>query len=405
MASRLVKRIISGKADRHDVERKLAKSSLRADASNHDGCTLLMAACLRGSKRIVKLLLADLGCVSQTDKTHNSCLHYLAQAPRSERTKLEIALLVLGHDNESDVRLLLSLEDAPGQSGKDIVAAIIASNPLAEAIPLINRMRLVLEGVPALPSIAAPPPKRPKTDDELWRDKMAEAFADDYNDMGIDPFGHAAAATETQVALATVENNVDLMNDEDYAAFMRAELNKRTSARYQRYEYEPSGPYEPTADERQAEHQRRERLAQENSRRLIAEQLAMEEQLKRTETPAAYALRAADFFTTMHERLHVVSADGSTEDLTRLKLEDVPFPGDTAADIAYLLLSGVGSSSEAEEEVRQLERKLLRLAQKQWHEDKWQRYMPLFTDADQEAVMAKVRETSQLLNSMAADRN
>ena len=402
MAHRLVKRIISGKADSHDVERKL-NSSLRADASNDDGCTLLMAACLRGSKRIAKLLITHLERVSHTDRTHNNCLHYLIQAPRSERTKLEIALLVLNHDNEDDVRSLLFHEDAPGQSGKDIIAAIIANNPMVEAIPLVARLRLVLEGVRALPSIAAPPPKRPKTADELWHAKMAEAFADDYDDMGVDPFGHAAAATETQVALAVADNNVDLMNDDDYAAYMRAELNKRTSARYQRYEYEPSGPFQPTAEEREAEHNRREHLAQENSRRLIAEQLAMEEQLRRTETPAAYALRAADFFTTMHEQLHLATEGGEALP-SMLKVADVPYPGDKAADIAYLLLSGVAPSSDAEDEGRQVERKLLRLAQKQWHEDKWQRYMPLFAEGEREAVMTQVRQTSQLLNSMAAER-
>jgi hypothetical protein len=402
MADRLVKRIISGKADRHDVERKL--SVLNADSSNDDGCSLLMSACLRGSKRIVKLLVQQLKAVSQTDKTHNSCLHYLIQSPRSNRTKLEIALLVLNHDNQDDVRTLLSHEDAPGQSGKDIVATIIAGNALADAIPLIARLRLVLEGVRTLPSIAAPPPKRPKTADELWHDKMAEAFADDYDDMGVDPFGHTAAATETQVALAVADNNVDLMNDDEYAAYMRAELNKRTSARYQRYEYEPSGPFQPTAEEREAEHQRREHLAQENSRRLIAEQLAMEEQLRRTESPAEYALRASDFFTSMHEQLHLATTADDSASPPKLKVADVPFPGDKAVDVEYLLLSGITASKGAEDECRQVERKLLRLAQKQWHEDKWQRYTPLFSDDEQEAVMAKVRQTSQLLNSMAAER-
>jgi hypothetical protein len=208
---------------------------------------------------------------------------------------------------------------------------------------------------------------------------------------------------------------LETLTEQEYCQFIYTELNRRNRQPWQ--EYRNSGA---SQEELEAERRRRERLAQENSRRLLAEQQALDQELRRArlgDNAVAYAIRAAEFF----DRLSAAPAAPQEEptaggpsapesspdaELFQVALADVPWPGTTASAVEVLLFTGLTAPREDAAARRKEERKLLRLAQRRWHPDKWeQMYLPHVRPQEREAVLARVHTLSQLLNQMVAERD
>lgn len=428
-----------------ELTHKELKSALKRDASlvsfQHNGVTMLMAACRCASRHSVEHLLAANANVDAQDDKGRTCLHHLLSAThRSASVRCKVAVTLLSAPSASVRRLLPMTQAAPPLlSACDCVARLIAAdNGSSASLALASRLRRVLPPPPSTALVAinqeepdakrarssTPPTQsywrslpRPLTrQPETWSEQLAEAFMQDYDDQGMDPFGggwqadEAASNKRTQVCAYDATAS---MSDDEYYSFLYAELSKRmhTSRRKHR---EFLGADQ---DEVEAEEQRRETLLGNSA---VPRNPALRlQELTRVE----HTVQAALFFDKLAAALDSEreeseqtqgeregqATDGDEGDKDRsevgakpaprglqgsLTIKDIPFPSTNVVILKEQLLAG------AEQEDPRAQRKVLLLAQRRWHPDKWHRYETLIHEKERELVFKRVADVSQSINEL-----
>lgn len=217
-------------------------------------------------------------------------------------------------------------------------------------------------------------------DDRLWHEKyMTESHMaddDDWREAVFDAHGGA-------------KSTVDAMNDDDYAAYIRAHMQKRR---------ESSAPRSATRAKRD-DAGRSDAEARKLTNELETKEREQRSKKRRVE-------RVAEFEVQWTAFLSRVSTDGA-----KLRLRDIPWPGDVsvyelaeaddqrggrAALLEAQLVEHFGATSDDESSRQTLRTQLLR-----WHPDKFSQKFGRALDArDTDLIMARVNLIAQCLTEM-----
>lgn len=225
-------------------------------------------------------------------------------------------------------------------------------------------------------------------DDRLWHEKyMTEshmADGDDWREAVFDAHGGA-------------KSTVDAMNDDEYAAYIRAHMQKRREASAPRAERCGGGS--------RVKHDDAPRRSDAEARKLTNELEAKEREQRskkrRVERVAEFEAQWTAFLSRV----------GSAADGGKLRLRDIPWPGDAsvyelteaddqrggrAALLEAQLIEHFGATSDDESSRQTLRTQLLR-----WHPDKFSQKFGRTLDArDADLIVARVNLIAQCLTEM-----
>ncbi|EDQ87616.1 uncharacterized protein MONBRDRAFT_27162 [Monosiga brevicollis MX1] len=435
----------SHRLDRASVQ-DLVRQTLRGNVDEQDelGRTALMHICALGASRVLKYLLQDYSPnLLLRDCDGATVLSHAAMSGRRKH-RLQLAIALLRYGAPAQVEALLQTSHFQGRTGAAMVAAIVEmgrSRYSEDADYLVYLLRQQL-----------PPPPRPtsphtlalkdtgealergttakkQAEAEAWAERLSSAFADDCMDQG---FVFAADPLD-----AAEPRGVDAMDDDAYAQYMRTYLNARVFGEH-RHHHASTSAFDATEEEVAAERARRARLAEEASARILREQVeetARKRMRTRSNDVVEYAVRADAFFDQLQQRLIAQDDQSAPADSdatpTLLVFGNVPWLGEDRIAATARILGGLeapaastvppakttkvmnADKGEPGDETARARaavaaeatqrRKVLRLAQKRWHPDRWEKYLPLFAAEEQERVREGVKATAQLLNALVED--
>lgn len=382
--------IMAGECDRHELKRMLKTNKQIVTYQRvSDGVTALMAAAYSGSRHNVSLLLNNGADPAARDKRGRCFIHYVGKAAhRSQSVRCKLLLASL---DAVDADQVLATCDDTGTRAMDVLEALVREDPVA-----INTIRLsqVLRRFQTRQCLEPEAsrkkkrsywetlPPRQLNGAFTWNHKLAEAFMQDYDDMGLDPFGNGWEFEEKDENAISVAQDKGLTEDE-YYNFLYDELTRRSGT------YVPSGSnfFGATEEEIKMEANRRENLHRS------ASSVTKDPSLKlRDIDKIEYTVKCSIFFEKLEAAINT-----QAEEIESLMLKDIPFPSNDKVQLQKQLLQGSEECDLADK------RKIIRLAQRRWHPDKWIRFKSLFKSNEIDNIFGKVAETSQQINQLLQD--
>eukprot|EP00039_Didymoeca_costata_P021223 m.343820 g.343820 ORF g.343820 m.343820 type:complete len:385 (-) comp23402_c0_seq1:133-1287(-) len=362
------------KGDHHYVEKLLKKGRCNQTEVNDTGTTGLMVAARRGDKKMVQVLLRQGTDVLAKDFQGNTALHMVTDRHDKIFYRVAIAMAIL--ETMSGPKALVCENKLGVSPHNGMMNLGMRAKSAAEKRKETVKVQEFMSLLEMVSDMGQQEPQR--TEQDEWRDKLAQAFDEDVFEFGAEPYRGPPTPD------ITYEEEIE--TEEEYRQRIQAEMRAKAEKRH--FVFTDTEEAEAAAKKRRIEKEKLaqefEQKARENSERLIAEQLARDKLLKEKKD-----MRSAKAYFTKVEAFFSLPA--KDRDYSFI---NIPWPPEESADeLSAILFYNVNNEEER--------KKIIKKEQIRWHPDKWSGQLNgRVSDEEKEKIMNRITEISKIFNTL-----